>query len=146
MIHKTTKIHYANSLKKLKENFHDDEIFQNFFKDNFIKKKINAKSADFATLTNSIKIQNEESREKNEDIKRKNSFIKIKNDFFIHNNKNNNEKDNYSFQLLNHNQNEKKGCNNFVLKSEFNPNYNNSIYDINKINLLYNYFGDENKE
>ena len=54
--------------------------------------------------------------------------------------------DNYSFQLLNHNQNEKKGCNNFVLKSEFNPNYNNSIYDINKINLLYNYFGDENKE
>ena len=146
MIHKTTKFHYVNSLKNLKEHFHDDEILSRFSNDNFIKKKINAKSADFATLTNSIKIQNEESREKNEDIKRKNSFIKIKNDFFIHNNKNNNEKDNYSFQLLNHNQNEKKGCNNFVLKSEFNPNYNNSIYDINKINLLYNYFGDENKE
>ncbi len=146
MIHKTTKIHYSNSLKKLKENFHDDEIFPNIFKDNCIKKKINAKSAVFLTLTNFIKKQNEESKEKNKNIQKKHSFIKSKNDIFIHNIKNINEKENYSFQLINQNQNEKKGCNNFILKSELNPNFNNSINDLNKINLLYNYFGDENKE
>ena len=145
MIHKTYKYN-TNSLKKLKENLDDDEIFSNISKENSLKKKINAKSADFVTLSNFIKIQNEEFKEKNEDIKKQNSFIKNKNELFIHNIKINNEKDNYTYNLLNQNQNEKKGCNNFVLKSELNPKYNNRLNDIDKINLLYNYFGDENKE
>ena len=94
MIHKTYKYN-TNSLKKLKENLDDDEIFSNISKENSLKKKINAKSADFVTLSNFIKIQNEEFKEKNEDIKKQNSFIKNKNELFIHNIKINNEKDNY---------------------------------------------------
>ena len=62
---------------------------------------------------------------------------------------NNNKKrkdDLYHFQF-NKNINDKKGYNNFILKSKMNPKYNNdNINNINKLNLLYNYLREENKE
>ena len=39
MIHKTYKYN-TNSLKKLKENLDDDEIFSNISKENSLKKKL----------------------------------------------------------------------------------------------------------
>ena len=139
MIHNNCKI-------KLKKKLSESET-SNYSKGNILRKCFTLDNGEFSKVLN---IKNEESKIEYENLRKNNSFGK-KNDC-SKNNRIKKEKINYSnyLSVKNNNSNDKKGNNNYILKSAFNPKYNDNINNNNnnnnKFNLLYNYFKNENEE
>ena len=130
-----------NSFEKQNELMDNKKFkFKNLSKKIILRKYFTSKSVDISKM---LKIINEEIE--NENIRKSKSFEK-KNILDIE--KNNEEKKDIPNYIINKvNVLNKKVSNNYILKTEFNPKYNNiNIKDYNKFNLLYNYFGNENEK
>ena len=138
MIHKTNSFKPENSFVNKKELSFKNENLSNLGKDNFLKKFMPHKSADFSK-------QNQEEKEKNQnDNKKKIILIKKINNLKKNDNENNiNEKNTNKSAIINKENiiQKKKEFNNYIPKSEFNSEYKNNEYNNN--NLLINYYGNE---
>ncbi len=131
-----------NSLEKRNSLMNNKEFKVKILsKKNFLRKYFTSKSVDINKI---FKISNEEFKIENEDINISKSFVKKT---IVNIPKKNEEKKDISNYFLDKQKVDKKVYNNFILKAEFNPKYNNiNIKDYNKFNLLYNYFGNENEK
>ena len=131
-----------NSLEKRNSLMNNKEFKVKILsKKNFLRKYFTSKSVDISKI---FKISNEEFKIENEDINISKSFVKKT---IVNIPKKNEEKKDISNYFLDKQKVDKKVYNNFILKAEFNPKYNNiNIKDYNKFNLLYNYFGNENEK
>ncbi len=142
MIHKTSSLKNEKSFFNSKKEISKDDDFSKLLKRNFLRKCLSSKAIKNEKFYNELTIEKEENKIENESL-----FKKKKNGILMMNNNKKKEKEDLSHFQFNQNINDKKGYNNFILKSEINPKYNNdNINNINKLNLLYNYFGEENKE
>ena len=142
MIHKTSSLKNEKSFFNSKKEISKDDDFSKLLKRNFLRKCLSSKAIKNEKFYNELTIEKEENKIENESL-----FKKKKNGILMKNNNKKKEKEDLSHFQFNQNINDKKGYNNFILKSEINPKYNNdNINNINKLNLLYNYFGEENKE
>ena len=138
MIHKTNSFKSENSFVNKKELSFKNENLSNLGKDNFLKKFIPHKSADFSK-------QNKEEKEKNQNDNKKKIIIKTINDLMILDEENKiNEKNNNKSTIINKENiiEKKKEYNNYIPKSEFNSEYKNNE-SINNNDLLINYYGKE---
>ncbi len=138
MIHKTNSFKPENSFVNKEELSLKNENPSNLGKDNFLKKFMPHKSADFSK-------QNQEEKEKNQNDKNKKIFIKIINDLMINDKENKiNEKINNKSPIINQENiiEKKKEYNNYIPKTEFNSEYKNNE-SINNNDLLINYYGKE---
>ena len=130
------------SLEKRNLSINKKEFkFKILSKNNYLRKYFTSKSVD---ICKRFKIMNEEFKIENKYLKKSKSYVKK--NIFNQQSKNEDGKDISNYILDKQNIVNKKVHNNFILKTEFNPKYNYiNIKDYNKLNLLYNYFGNENE-